>query len=38
MKKVKYGITQAKAMLLLGAWAYADEMDKSTEWMLHTRP
>ena len=33
-KKVKYGITLQKALLLLQAWEYADQRDKSTEWML----
>ena len=34
MKKAKHNIDIGKAALLLMAWEYADEEDKSTEWML----
>lgn len=34
MSKIKYGLTPAKVDLALIAWAEADELDKSTAWML----
>ena len=33
-KKVKFGLTAGQLGLLVDAWSYADDMDKSTEWML----
>lgn len=34
MSKVKHGLTLAHCMALGVAWDYADEQNKSTEWML----
>ncbi len=34
MNKIKHGLTPAKVDSALIAWAMADELDKSTAWML----